>query len=141
MPFSSGIALRKSIRDALVASEPLLARLGGPHVYDEAPRNKAAPYVVFTQGEVRDWSTMTETGAEHLVVLEVWSQTPGAREALEIAGLVADLLHEAALPMAFARCVHARIASVETLRQNDNRFVRARIRLRALVETDQPNGD
>ncbi|MBX9759146.1 MAG: DUF3168 domain-containing protein [Beijerinckiaceae bacterium] len=141
MAFSSEILLRKSIRDQLVASPQLLARLGGPHVYDEAPRGKAAPYIVFTQGEMRDWSTMTETGAEHLIVLEVWSQKPGAREALEIAGLVADLLHEAALPMATARCVHARISSVETLRQNANRFVRARIRLRALVETDQQNGD
>lgn len=136
MPFSSEIALRGAIRERLIASPQLLARLGGPSVHDEAPRNTPAPYVVFTQGEVRDWSTMTDSGAEHLIVLEVWSDRPGAREALEIAGLVADLLHEAPLPLAGAHCVHARIASMETLRQNENRFIRARIRLRALVETN-----
>jgi nucleotide-binding universal stress UspA family protein len=136
MAFSSELSLRAAIRARLLASAPLLARLGGSHVYDEAPRNSRPPYIVFTQGEMRDWSTMTETGAEHLVVLEVWSDKPGAREALEIAGAVADLLHDEQLPLAGATCVHARIASVETLRQNANRFVRARLRLRALVETN-----
>ncbi len=134
MAFSTEVKLRKAIRDALIADATLAAKLGGPHVYDEAPRNQGGAYVVFTQGEARDWSTMTDQGAEHLLTLEVWSQKSGAREALEISGQVADILHEAPLPMTGASCVHARIISVETLRQNANRFVRARIRLRALVE-------
>lgn len=141
MTFSTEIALRRAIRDRLLASAPLTERLGAPKVHDEAPRNARAPYIVFTQSEARDWSTMTEQGAEHLVALEVWSEKPGAREALEIAGAVANLLHEADLPLHGARCVHARITSVETLRQNANRFVRARIRLRALVEIEQQNGE
>lgn len=134
MAFSTEVKLRKSIRESLLANPGLISRLGGPHVYDEAPRNQNGAYVVFTQGETRDWSTMTEEGAEHLLTLEVWSPKTGAREALDIASLVADLLHGAPLSMTDATCVHARIISVETLRQNANRFVRARIRLRALVE-------
>lgn len=137
MAFSTEISLRKAIRDSLLADATLVAKLGGPHVYDEAPRSQGGAYVVFTQGEARDWSTMTEQGAEHLLTLEVWSQKVGAREALEISGRVADILHEAPLPMTGATCVHARIISVQTLRQNANRFVRARIRLRALVEFAQ----
>lgn len=134
MSFAHEIALRKAIRDRLLASAPLIARLGGARVFDEAPRGQAAPYIVFTRSETRDWSTMTERGAEHLVTLEAWSGEPGAREALEIAGAAADLLHDAALGFAGAQVVHARIASIETLRQGDNRFVRARLRLRVLVE-------
>ncbi len=134
MAFSTETKLRKAIRESLLADTSLISKLGGPHVYDEAPRNQAGAYVVFTQGETRDWSTMTEEGAEHLLTLEVWSPKTGAREALEISGRVADILHEAPLSMTGATCVHARIISVETLRQNANRFVRARIRLRALVE-------
>lgn len=136
MTFSAEIALRRAIRDRLLADAPLVAKLGGARVYDEAPRDAPAPYVVFAQSEARDWSTMTETGAEHLVTLEVWSEKTGAREALDIAGRVADLLHEGPLPMmGGATCVHARIASLETSRQGANRFVRARMKLRALVET------
>ncbi|MDP2357142.1 MAG: DUF3168 domain-containing protein [Beijerinckiaceae bacterium] len=134
MAFSTEIKLRKAIRDSLLADALLLSKLGGAHVYEEAPRNQGGAYVVFTQSEARDWSTMTEEGAEHLLTLEVWSQKTGAREALEISGRVADILHEASLPMTGATCVHARIISIETLRQSANRFVRGRIRLRALVE-------
>ena len=133
--FSAEIELRKAIRDRLVADALLVAKLGGPRIHDEAPRNAPAPYVVFAQSEARDWSTMTERGAELLVTLEVWSEKNGAREALEIAGRVADALHESPLPMTGATCVHARIASLETARPGGNRFVRARVRLRALVET------
>lgn len=136
MTFSKEIALRKAIRDRLLADAALVAKLGGPRVHDEAPRNQAAPYVVFTRSEARDWSTMTEEGAEHLLTLEVWSEKPGAREALEIAGRVADRLHEAPLSMAGAAYVHARIVSIEAQRQNANRFVRARLRLRVLIELE-----
>ncbi len=134
MSFSSEIKLRKAVRDALIGDATILTKLGGAHVYDEAPRGKAGPYIVIAQGETRDWSTMTDEGAEHLLTLEVWSQNSGAREALEIAQRAAQVLQDSSLPMVGATCVHARITSVETLRQNANRFVRARIRLRALVE-------
>ena len=136
MSFSTQIALRKAVRDRLLADAPLIAQLGGPRVHDEAPRAQDPPYIVFTQSETRDWSTMTEAGAEHLLTLEVWSQKHGAREALEISGRVADLLDDAPLAVSGAASVHARIVSIETLRQSANRFVRARIRLRALVELE-----
>lgn len=135
MSFSSEVALRKAVRDVLLADGVLIDLLGGPKVHDEAPRNGAAPYIVFAQSEARDWSTMTEPGAEHLLTIEVWSQKHGAREALGVAGRIADLLHDGALPLSGAACVNAHILSIETLRQNANRFVRARIRLRALVES------
>ncbi|MFN3888980.1 MAG: DUF3168 domain-containing protein [Beijerinckiaceae bacterium] len=137
MSFSSEIALRAAIRNALLADAPLTAQLGGPFVHDEAPRDAPAPYIVFARSEARDWSTMTERGAEHLITMEVWSQSKGVREALSIAGRVADLLHEAPLAIAGASCVRMQIQSIETLRQNANRFVRARIRLRALVENEE----
>ena len=137
MVFSNEIGLRKSIRDRLLADSALVAKLGGARVYDEAPREQASPYVVFARSEARDWSTMTEAGCEHLLTLEVWSQKAGAREALDIAGRIADLLQDAPLVMSGAICVNLRVASIETLRQNANRFVRARVKLRVLVETEQ----
>jgi predicted oxidoreductase len=136
MTFSSEIQLRKAIRDGLLANSALVAKLGGARVYDEAPREQASPYVVFARSEARDWSTMTEAGCEHLLTLEVWSQKAGAREALEIAGCIADVLQDAPMALSGATCVNLRVVSIETLRQNANRFVRARLKLRALVETE-----
>lgn len=136
MTFSTEIDVRRAIRDRLAADPALIASLGGPRIYDEAPRNQAAPYVVFTRSEARDWSTMTEKGAEYLLTLEAWSQKPGAREALEIAGRIADLLHEAPLSPPGAASVHARIVAIDTQRQDANRFVRARLRLRVLIELE-----
>jgi hypothetical protein len=136
MTFATGKALRAAVRDKLVGDAALIATLGGAHVYDEAPRNQATPYIIFTQSEARDRSTMTEQGAEHFLTLEVWSKGPGAREALEIVGRVASVLHDAHLAIPGAVCIYARIVSIDTQRQSANRFVRARLKLRALVELE-----
>lgn len=136
MTLAMGIALRAAVRDKLAGDTALVATLGGAHVYDEAPRNQSAPYIVFTQSEARDRSTMTEQGGEHLLTLEVWSEKSGAREALEIAGRIAAVLHDAQLAISGAVCVSARITSIDTQRQSANRFVRARLKLRALIELE-----
>lgn len=134
MHLQTEIAFRQAIRQQLLANAPLVSALGGPHVYDEVPRHQSTPYIVLAQSEARDWSTMTETGAEHLLTLEVWSRQHGALEALEIAGQAAALLHDASLTMTGATCAVVRVTSLETSRAHANRFVCARIRLRALIE-------
>ena len=127
-------ALRKAVRERLLASAPLVARLGGPRVHDPAPRGAPRPYVVFTQSQARDWSTMTERGAEHLLTLEVWSEAPGVREALDVAGLVAGALHDAPLSLPGAACALLRVLDAQTARESGGRFTRCRLRVRALVE-------
>ena len=136
MILSAGIALRKAMRERLLANAALLARLGAQRVYDEAPRAAPTPYVTFTRVQSRDWSTMTDRGSEHFLTLDVWSSRPGAYEALELAALVAAELDDAPLTLDGHRLISLRCLDTETGRENANRFVRARLRMRAVTEAN-----
>jgi hypothetical protein len=127
-------ALRAAVFQRLVADAPLIARLGAARIYDEAPRGAPTPYVSLAQSRTRDWSTMTERGDEHALTIDIWSTRPGAREALEIASLVANALDDAALALTDHALVNLRVLDVEAARENAGRFTRARLRLRAVTE-------
>jgi hypothetical protein len=103
-------------------------------VHDEAPRGAPQPYIAFAQSRSRDWSTMTERGQEHALTLDVWSERTGAREALEIAVLASAALDDQALVLEGHTLVNLQVREVEAARENSNRFVRARLRLRAITE-------
>ncbi len=130
---SSDIALRRAILARLLGDSALVLRLGGARVHDEAPRGAPHPYVVFSQSRSRDWSTMTERGHEHALSLDVWSARTGAREALEIAALVAAALDDQVFALEGHVLVNLQVRDLETARENENRFVGARIRLRAIT--------
>lgn len=105
------IALRRAVRAALLADATLVAALGGPHVYDEAP-----------------------PGAEQIVTLTVWSSERGVREALEIADRIVTLLDEAPLAPAGHRLVDLRFMQIATRREQNGRLARADLRFRATTE-------
>lgn len=135
MSESSIVSLRKAIRDALLADAALTGMLAGARVFDEAPRGTEPPYVTFGDARTRDWSTAGGRGAEHFVVLDVWSQQRGEREALSIAARVQDLLDDVSLTLADHHLVNLRFQQVETRRENQGRFTRASLRFRAATET------
>jgi hypothetical protein len=68
---SSALALQIAMREALLAHAPLLALLGGDHVFDELPRGVQEPYVAFAGIETRDWSVQGQKAHEHFISLEV----------------------------------------------------------------------
>lgn len=134
MAFAFDAALRKAVRELLIADAALVAALGGQRVWDEPPRGAPRPCIVFTRSIVRDWSTMTEGGEEHMLIMDVWSQEPAMREALAIARLAAALLHHAEPAIPGARVALMRVIDVESARAEGERLARARLRLRALIE-------
>lgn len=134
MILSADIALRKAIRAKLLAHAALVTRLGGARVYDEAPRGAPQPYITFAQSRSRDWSTMGERGCEHALTLDVWSERAGVREALEIAALASAALDDQTLALEGHILVNLQVREVETTREIGNRFMRARLRLRAVTE-------
>ena len=134
MSISPVIALRKAIRNALLANAALVARLGGPSIFDEAPREAIPPYVAYGDGLARDWSSATDRGTEQFIILNVWSLQRGLREALEIADLVGGLLDDKPLTLDGHHLVNLRLVSVETRREANGRFARASLRLRAATE-------
>jgi hypothetical protein len=62
-----------------------LAALVGDAIYDAPPPGVAAPYVVIARHDVVPRDGDLAPGHEHRVVLNVWSDQPSRRAALEIA--------------------------------------------------------
>lgn len=83
---------------------------------------------------MRDWSTGSEGGYEHLLTLHVWSQANGRREAHEIMGALSEALHEAALTLTGHRLVSLRHEQSDARREPDGETTLGIVRLRALVE-------
>ena len=66
MTTSTGWSLQRGIYQALANSGELGALLGGPRIYDDPPQSATYPFISLGESTVRDWSTGTEDGAEHL---------------------------------------------------------------------------
>ena len=125
------IALRKAIRASLSARPDL----AGVRIYDEAPRGASLPYITFGDAQWRDWSTSSDRGAELVVVLDVWTDDRGLRQALEIADRVAACLDAAPLDLEGHRLIDIRLDALDTRREGNGRWSRASLRFRAITET------
>lgn len=128
------IAVRRAARQALLAHAPLMARLGGARCYDEAPPGAVMPYLTLGDVRSRDWSTSSDDGAEHLLVLDVWSRHHGAEDALDLAALAQQAL--AAWPaMTGHRLISLRLQSVEARRESKGQIAHAMLRFTIITET------
>lgn len=134
MSASAVIALRKAALAALTADAVLADRLGDPRIYDEAPRATRTPYLTLGDASARDWSTSSDRATEQFLVIHVWSEHRGLREALDLAADAQRILDDANLALESHRLVSLRFISLETRRDNNGRFARASLRFRALTE-------
>jgi hypothetical protein len=134
MPTAASAALRAAVHDALTADAALTALLGGPKVYDEPPRGAAFPYVTLGETRILDWSTGTESGAEHQLMLHAWSRQGGHREAHLITGALLQALDDVPLTLADHRLINLRFAVADVRREADGRTYHALVRFRAVTE-------
>ncbi|MFB9951345.1 DUF3168 domain-containing protein [Rhizobium puerariae] len=131
---TAGNALLKAIHQRLSGDAALTAIVGADGIRDRLPPRPKLPCVAFGEMETRDYSTSTEDGEEHFLTLEIWSGGDGRREALEIAGIVHALLHDAALPLEGAVLVSLLRTGLRTRREPKTKFYLAEMRLRAVTE-------
>jgi len=133
---SSATALQGAITSVL-AADPALSRLlgGARRIFDDVPPGAQLPYVLFGPVTSRDWSTSTETGAEHTLTLQVVAHAQARRAAQDIADRVRALLHDQPLALARHRLVNLRHTGSEIRRGKDGRAVRAAITFRAVTES------
>jgi hypothetical protein len=131
---SSSWALQQSIFARLAADAALNGLLGGPRVHDDVPQASPFPYISFGHSLVRDWSTGSEDGSEHVVTLHVWSQGKGKKEAHEIMDAVRSALHDQALSLAGHRLVNLRHELSEARREPDGDTTHGIVRYRAVTE-------
>jgi len=134
MPTAASQALRAAVHDALNADASLTSLLGGPKVYDQVPQSAAFPYVTLGETRVADFSTGTEPGEEHQLMLHAWSRQGGHKEAHLIAGALLQALDDVPLPLADHRLVNFRFAVADVRREADGRTYHALVRFRAVTE-------
>jgi len=96
---SSSWELQRALYRQLTADANLTALTGGPRIFDKPPQQLDYPYLTLGASLVRDWSTATEAGEEHILTIHVWSRAPGSRQAQQILAAVRQSLHDEALPL------------------------------------------
>ena len=131
---SAGWDLQKAVYAALSSDATLTALLGGGGIHDAAPQEAVFPYVIIDQMQVRDWSTGTEPGAEHMLTLHVWSDYAGKREAYEIADAMRAVLDGALLSLEDHRLINLRHQYSELKRDADGETHHGVLRFRAVTE-------
>ena len=129
---SSALALQTAMRDALLAHAPLLALLGGGHVFDELPRGTQEPYVAFAGIETRDWSVQDQKAHEHFVTLEVKTKSRSRKLAQEIVNEIETALDDASLTLVGHALVNLRMTFWTVAKSNE--FFSAVVKFRAATE-------
>ncbi len=133
---SASWALQQAVFARLTSDGALTELLGGARVYDDVPVRVAFPYVTFAQGSERDWSAGHEAGAEHAVVLHVWSRASGRKEALAIIEALRAALHDAVLTLTDHRLVNLRHETSDVRRETDGETYQGIVRFRAVTEAN-----
>lgn len=131
---SSSWSLQKAVFDALASDVALSASPVGQKIFDDVPQRAQFPYVTLGQSIVRDWSTGTESGDEHIVTLHVWSRADGRREVQEIMAMLRSALHDQPLVLEGHRLVNLRHELSEARREADGESYHGIVRLRAVTE-------
>jgi Protein of unknown function (DUF3168) len=131
---SAGWDLQKAVYAALAADATLTTLLDGPAIYDAAPQDAAFPFVVIDQTQIRDWSTGTEPGAEHMLMLHVWSRYAGKRAAYAVADAIRAALDGALLSLDDHRLINLRHQYSELKRDEDGETQHGVLRFRAVTE-------
>ena len=135
---SAANALLVAIHARLAADPQLVAMIGPDGIRDRLLPRPVLPAIVIGEMETRDYSTATEAGEEHRLVLEVWSDAAGRREAGEIAERVRVLLQDAALSLAGHVLVSLTHERTRTRRQANAKLFAAELRFRAVTEPLEP---
>lgn len=131
---SSSWALQKSIYEALSADAAVTGLLGAGRIYDDTPQRSPMPYLTFGRSTLRDWSTGTDAGDEHVLTLHVWSQAEGRHQTHEIMRALRNALHERALTLEGHHLVNLRHELSEARREPDGETYHGIVRLRAVTE-------
>jgi hypothetical protein len=130
----SSVALQTAVFAALSTSTELSTLLGGPRIYDDAPQATAFPYITFGQSIVREASTSTEPGDEHIFSIHAWSRSQGRRETQTILDTIRARLHDVALTLTNHRVINIRHEFSDTRRDPDGETIHGICRFRAVTE-------
>lgn len=131
---SADWALQEQIHTILTSDAAVTSLLGGAYVYDHVPRGADFPYVTFGRSTMSDWSTASDTGAEHVITLHVWSEAGGRKQTLDIMEAMRSALAEADIALSGHRLINFRHEFSEARREDDGETLHGIVRVRARTE-------
>ena len=134
MALSSSWDLQQSVYNFLINDATITNMLGGQSVYDDVPQRAGFPYITFGQSTVRDWSTGTEPGNEHMLSLHIWSKAAGKKQTYEIIDAICTGLHDNSLQLVDHHLVNFRCEFSEARRTVDGEKFHGIVRYRAVTE-------
>ncbi len=134
MAIAAGWALQSGLYQALVADATLISLLGGSYIHDDTPQRPQFPYVTISQSLLRDWSTGSEPGHEHVITLHIWSRARGKKQAHDIANALQARLHDGTLALTDHRLVNLRHEFTQIRRDPDGETYHGIVRFRAVTE-------
>jgi hypothetical protein len=129
--------LQQAVFAALSADAGVKALIGDPpRLFDKPPGDAQLPYVLIGDGTEEDWGTATDTGAEHVLTIHVWSRAGGRKEARAILAAIYNVLHEASLTLDDFHLVNLRFVLSQVLVEADALTYHGIARYRAVTETN-----
>ena len=134
MTASTGWSLQRGIYQALAGSPTLGALLGGTRIYDDPPQAASYPFITLGESTLRDWSTGSENGDEHLLTLHVWSRFGGKRQVHDIIEEIKGALHDKPVSLIDHHLVNLRHEFSEVRPDPDGDTFHGIVRYRAVTE-------
>ena len=132
------LSLQRALLAHLLAYQPLTDALGGSNVHDAPPHPssaaRAGTYLVIGDEEISAFSSQTTSGAEHEIVLSLWSALRGYAALKAAMAALYDALEDSPLVLEGGAVVSLRFLAARTSRKG--RLRRADCRFRLLVEHD-----
>ena len=126
------ISLLQGALVTALKADAALAAMVGDGVFDAAPRDRVAPYVVVARHDVAQRDGDEAPGQEHRVVLHCWGDQPSRKRALDMAErVVAVGLAIAPVGLMVTAAAHLR---TETAIDGETGLARAAVVLRFMSE-------
>ena len=124
---------------AAIAGDVGCAGFFGPRIYDAAPPfgpDASAEGLYLTIGDetVLDWSTASDRGARHQVMLTVYAPRHGFAEAKQAAAAVSEVMLDGPLAPARGRIVDTRFLGARTRRAEGDKLRRIEMRFGIVLE-------
>lgn len=127
-------ALLTAVHALLNGDAELTGLIGVNAVFDRLLSRPQLPAIVFGECETKDYSTATETGYEHLLTIEVWSEAHGRRALQAIEARLRALLHDADLALVDAAFVSLLFKKTRVRRVARTGYFVAEMQFRAVTE-------
>lgn len=124
--------LQKAVFQALDNDSSLSALVTG--VYNHVPQDTVYPYIKISSVEAVDWSTKTTSGIKSQLFLDVFSQSRGTKQTLDIIVEIKRVLDGVILSMTGCTMVSSKYTKTDVLQMSDGLTWQGRIGFSFLVQ-------